>query len=214
MSLTVSILDHKLDNVSSFKYLGIFISSDFKWTHHIEHVVKKVNQRLGLLKRVKHLLPLKSRLLYYNSILMPLFDYADLVWGDKHDSTLMSSLQTLQNKAAKLILDRPLYSSASDALTTLNWVSLEKRRYHRRCVYVYKCLNGLVNHDMDLLRHEDQHMYNTRNKDKLRIPTATRQWGQQRTAFQAVNDFNSLNPDIKRSANVAIFKRNILKLDQ
>ena len=32
----------------------------------------------------------------------------------------MSSLQTLQNKAAKLILDRPLYSSASDALTTLN----------------------------------------------------------------------------------------------
>ena len=125
----------------------------------------------------------------------------------------MSSLQTLQNKAAKLILDRPLYSSASDALTTLNWVSLEKRRYQRRCVYVYKCLNGLVNHDMDLLRHEDQHTYNTRNKDKLRIPTATRQWGQQRTAFQAVNDFNSLNPDIKRSANVAIFKRNILKLD-
>ena len=211
--LTVSILDHKVDNVSSFKYLGIFISSDFKWTHHIEHIVKKVNQRLGLLKRVKHLLPFKSRLLYYNSIVMPLFDYADLVWGDKHNLTLMSSLQTLQNKAAKLILDRPLYSSASDALTTLNWVSLEKRRYQRRCVYVYKCLNGLVNHDMDLLRHEDQHTYNTRNKDKLRIPIATRQWGQQRTAFQAVNDFNSLNPDIKQSANVAIFKRNILKLD-
>ena len=105
--LTVSILDHKVDNVSSFKYLGIFISSDFKWTHHIEYIVKRVNQRLGLLKRVKHLLPLKSRLLYYNSIVMPLFDYADLVWGDKHNSTLMSSLQTLQNKAAKLILDRP-----------------------------------------------------------------------------------------------------------
>ena len=69
---------------------------------------------------------------------------------------------------------------------------------------MYKCLNGLVNHDMDLLRHEDQHTYNTRNKDKLRIPIATRQWGQQRTA---------LNPDIKQSANVAIFKRNILKLD-
>ena len=78
---------------------------------------------------------------------------------------------------------------------------------------MYKCLNGLVNHDMDLLRHEDQHTYNTRNKDKLRIPIATRQLGQQRTAFQAVNDFNSLNPDIKQSANVAIFKRNILKLD-
>ena len=49
------------------------------------------------------------------------FVYADIVWGDKRNSYLMSSLQTLQNKAAKLILDRPPYSSASDALTTLNW---------------------------------------------------------------------------------------------
>ena len=50
---------------------------------------------------------------------MPLFDYANIVWGDKHNSHLMSSLQTLQNKAAKLILDRPPYSSASDVHTTL-----------------------------------------------------------------------------------------------
>ena len=75
---------------------------------------------------------------------------------------------------------------------------------------MYKCLNGLVNRDLDLLRHEGQHTYNTRNKDKLRIPFAKRQWGRQRTAFQAVNDFNSLNRDIKQSASVATFKCNIL----
>ena len=57
---------------------------------------------------------------------MPLFDYADLVWGDKHNVTLMTSLQVLQNKAAKIILDRPLYSSATHALATLKWVPLEK----------------------------------------------------------------------------------------
>ena len=57
---------------------------------------------------------------------MPLFDYADLVWGDKHNLTLMISLQVLQNKAAKIILDRPLYSSATHALATLKWVPSEK----------------------------------------------------------------------------------------
>ena len=35
--------------------------------------------------------------------------YCDLVRGDKHNITLMSSLQVLQNKAAKVILNRPLY---------------------------------------------------------------------------------------------------------
>ena len=56
---------------------------------------------------------------------MPLFYYADLVWGDKRNVTLMSSLQVLQNKAAKIILDRPLYSSATHSLTTLKWVPSE-----------------------------------------------------------------------------------------
>ena len=76
---------------------------------------------------------------------MPLFDYADLVWGDKHNVTLMTSLQALQNKAAKIILDRPLYSSAT-----------------------HKCLNGLVEHDMNFIRQQEQHDYNTRTKLNLR----------------------------------------------
>ena len=66
---------------------------------------------------------------FYNSLVMPLFDYADLVWGDKHNVILMTSLQVLQNKAAKIILDRPLYSSAKHALAILKWVPLEKRRF-------------------------------------------------------------------------------------
>ena len=75
-----SILNYNVDNVCNFKYLGIFISADFTRTNHVEYIASKVNQRLGLLKRIKHLLPFKSRLLYYNSLVMPLFDYADLDW--------------------------------------------------------------------------------------------------------------------------------------
>ena len=37
VSLTVSIVDHKVENVRSFKYLGIIISTDFTWTEHVEH---------------------------------------------------------------------------------------------------------------------------------------------------------------------------------
>ena len=110
VDMTVSILDHSISNVRSFKYLRIHISSDFTWTDHIEHLTGKINQRLGLLKRIKpDLLPFRARLLFYKSLVMPLFEYADLVWGDKHNITLMSSLQVFQNKAAKVILNRPLY---------------------------------------------------------------------------------------------------------
>ena len=68
VDLTVSILDHNINNVRSFKYLCIHASSDFTWTDHIEHLTGKVNQRLGLLKRIKHLLPFRARLLFYKSL--------------------------------------------------------------------------------------------------------------------------------------------------
>ena len=40
------------------------------------------------------------------------------MWGDKNNATIMNDLQIMQNMAAKIILDKPLYSSATDALTT------------------------------------------------------------------------------------------------
>ena len=151
-------------------------------------------------------------MLFYNSLVMPLFDLCrpSLVWGDKH-VTLMTSLQVLQNKAAKIILDRPLYSSATHALATLKWVPLEKRRFQRRCIYVYKCLNGLVEHDMNFIRQQEQHDYNSRTKLNLRLPSVKRNWGKQRTAFHAIKDFNSLSQAITQSVNLNIFKRNLFK---
>ena len=115
-----------------------FISSDFTWTKHVENIAGKINQRLGLLNRIKVLLPFSARLLFYNGLVMPLFDYTDLVWGDKHNVTLMFSLHVLQNKAAKLILDRPLYSSATHALATLKWVPLTKGVFRED---VLMCIN-------------------------------------------------------------------------
>ena len=43
MALTVSIFDHNVNNVNSFKYLGIFTSSDFKRTNHVEYISDKIN---------------------------------------------------------------------------------------------------------------------------------------------------------------------------
>ena len=103
------------------------------------NIVDRDNQRLSLLRRIKHFLPLTARLLFYNNLILPIFDYADVVWGDKNNVPIMNDLQVLQNNAAKIILDRPFHSSATNALATLKWLNLEQRRFFHRCIYVYKC---------------------------------------------------------------------------
>jgi hypothetical protein len=56
----------------------------------------------------------------------------------------------LENKAAKLILDLPPLSSATEALATLQWLPLSSRRYKHRCIFIYKCTNGLFDIDFEL----------------------------------------------------------------
>ena len=68
-----------------------------------------------------------------------------------------------------------------------------------------KCIDGL----MDLLTNSDIHNYNTRNKDMLRLPRATRNWGKQRVCHHSLKDWNELERETRNAPNIATFKRNV-----
>ena len=136
-----------------------------------------------------------------------MFDYADLVWGDKDNLVLMDELQVLQNKAAKIILDRPLQSSATEALSALKWLDLYRRRNYHRCVHIWKCVNGYTKHCLDIRRCSQIHSYNTRNKNTIRLPKVKRNWGKQRTNYQAVKDWNDLDCDTRNALTLTSFKK-------
>ena len=74
------------------------------WADHICNFCKKINQRLAQNRRIKHLLPLQAKITLYNSLVLPLLDYGDIVWEDKNNTILMDHLQVLQNNAARLML--------------------------------------------------------------------------------------------------------------
>ena len=81
-------------------------------------------------------LPIYRRLLFFNAYILPLFDWADIVWGDWGNKSLMSDLQVLQNKAACIILDFSYRSSASAALGRLSWVNLRLRIKMHRLIFI------------------------------------------------------------------------------
>ena len=74
----------------------------------MDYIKNKVSQRLGVLQRIKHLLPRDTRELFVKAMVLLNLDYADVTWGDKSNTTLMNKIQLLQNKAAKLILNMPI----------------------------------------------------------------------------------------------------------
>ena len=127
-SIVISSDGIPLEEVHSFLYLGIVINNNLTWEDHLKGLRSKINKKLGLFRRIKSCLPFSARVSFFNSCVLPLFDYGDVIWGDRGNATLMAELQVLHNKAARIILDFPPRASASDALAKLHWKSLQRRR--------------------------------------------------------------------------------------
>ena len=124
----------------------------------------------------------------------------------------MNSLQILENKAAKLILDAPPLSSATDALKLLNWTPLGIRRHKHCCIFIFKCINGLIDFDFKLTTNNNIHSHNTRTSKNLHLPKVNTNWGKQKPTYQASNDFNNLDNTIKNTDSLPKFKTFLKKL--
>ena len=89
------------------KLLGLEIDDELSFSEHITTVCKKVSHRIGLLKKIMNYLPLKQRLLYYNSLIRPVINYACVLWTNCDKESLGRVLK-LQKRAARVILNAPL----------------------------------------------------------------------------------------------------------
>ena len=89
-----------IDRVNDFKFLGLIISSNLKWNKHINHISIKVSKVIGIMFRLRTILPSDVLQTLYNSLIMPHFHYCLLTWG----STIKTGhkLHLLQKKALRL----------------------------------------------------------------------------------------------------------------
>ena len=125
----------QLENVTKFKYLGVIINQYLTWHDHNEQLQSKIAKSIRVLKRIKHLLPVYARMIYVSTMVISIFEYAGIIWGDKNNKVLMGRIHFLQNKAAKLVLDQATLSSSTQALLGLNWMNQSTRRLCNGVLY-------------------------------------------------------------------------------
>ena len=211
-SISVTVDDKPIEEVSSFTYLGVIINKHLTWQDHVEYVSGKINKKLGLLRRIRACLPLEARLLFFNSYILPIFDYADIIWWDRGNKTSMSQLQILHNKAARIILDLPQFVSATESLSKLEWKLLNRRAEHR-LFFLYKCINNLFSCTFNLNFNKDTHNYNTRSRNNIRKSLANRNWGLWTSINFASNDWNQLDLAIREEKSLSKFKQIICRAE-
>ena len=95
--------DVVLERTTSHKLLGVHIDQELSINDHVDYVCKKLAQRIGTLRSVRHYLPLNERLTFYNAIIKPVLIYGSLIWGPTSTNNLRRVFR-LQKRAARVIL--------------------------------------------------------------------------------------------------------------
>ena len=99
-----------LERVKSIKYLGVMFEENFKWRHHVSHLVTKLSRSTGILSKLRYYTSTKTLLTVYYSLVGSHLNYSLLAWGSACKTTLQP-LRVLQNKAIRFIAWTPKIST-------------------------------------------------------------------------------------------------------
>ena len=87
-----------LKETPSHKHLGIILQNNCRWDEHIRSVINKIS----CLRSYKYKISRKALETMYKSFILPLFDYADIVWDNCID-TQSKMLENLHLEAIRSI---------------------------------------------------------------------------------------------------------------
>ena len=132
LEFKVSINGNEINNQKTMKILGINLSNDLKFDHHVwkgpGNMVKSVAYKTSILKTLKPFLPLKSLAAIGDSLINSTLMYGAPLWGATSEANI-SRLQNAQIKAGRVITGqgpRKNRSHRQTMLKTLGWPNIRQ----------------------------------------------------------------------------------------
>lgn len=96
-------LDKNISRVSTFKLLGVQISSDLSWDAHIKYMITKVHPRIYYLCAAKKGgLPCDVLVQIYLTFIRPVLEYASPIWSGL-PKCLSEELERIQKRCCRII---------------------------------------------------------------------------------------------------------------
>lgn len=203
LDLKIKTESYEITRVSSTKYLGVVLDEDLSWKSHIQKISSKVNPIIGAIRR-SATLSKEIGLIFFNSHVMSQIRPNILIWSQGPEMN-KQQIQVLLNRSMKALFKLDWYTHLKDILTEFNIFSLDEIIKIEQCKFIFKIENSLIKCNIELLRNENVHRYNTRNKNKIMLlPSKTNNMSKG-LINNAIMIYNNIPKNIKNSESIEIF---------
>ena len=193
------------------KFLGVILTSQLKWKKHIDVVLSKTSKCLGILSKVRHLVPVQLTRLLYLTLVEPYMAYCNIIWCQSEKNSNLDKIFKLQKRYCRLMMFSNFRAPSKPLFSQLKLLNIYQIYKYQLAIYMFKIVHKLVPH----LNHQlfstgsSIHGYDTRFKDALRKHACRTKLRQSTFCFQGPKLWNNLADSIKLSPSLTIFKKNL-----
>ena len=170
---TLKISNHDIERVKDFNFLGITIDENMSWNMHIQKISNKISRNVGCLNRIKRFIPLNTRKLLYNSLILPHLQFGILAWGFQHNRVFK-----LQKRAMRIVSLSEYNAHTEPIFKRLNILKVKDLFNVALLKFQFKFKHERLPHyftnmfTLEVVDHS--HDTRTRNEPRLPVPRTAR----------------------------------------
>jgi hypothetical protein len=200
-----------IERVCFTKFLGVYIDEDLNFKHHTAQISKKISKSLGILNRVKYILPRKTLVTLYRTMIHPYLSYCNIIWGGA-SLLALNRLICLQKRAVRLITCSYFRAPSNPIFDKLGILKLQDVYKYEILMFVFKFkYNMLPACCMHLLQQRSTSGHYYLRKEPDFVMSSFRTLSRKRSVTIAGPELWNALPDlVKSSATIMIYKSRLL----
>ena len=207
--LSIKFGNKKIEQVSNFKFLGVFIDDKFNFRIHIDSICTRLSKVSGTLRRL-NFLPVDILKKLYFSMAYPLLIYGILIWGSTFE-TYFHRIIILQKRIVRTVNHSSWFAHTADIFRKLNLMNFSDLYFYFSTVYMFKTLK--MNYNPYLLENIEKcsvaHNYPVRTNYKLRLPFFRISRCQRSLLYCGSKNWNDLPNHLRNILTLNSFKVNL-----
>ena len=209
-SINIKIDERIIKSSSGLKLLGVTLDDELSFSAHISDICKKASKKVGVLVRLRNMIPREAKLQLYKSAILPNLTYCHLVWHFCKASDARK-LERVQERALRAVYNGK-NATYEELLKMGRLSSLENRRLQDILILMYKVKHSLVpEHVWKIFFQQDKH-YNLRSN--FPVPRYnTVKYGRHSIRYLGPQLWGKISQELHSTTSLQAFRREVRALD-
>ena len=176
-------------------------------------IFRTLISRINALRKIRQISSFNTRKMIANGIVMSRLTYLIQLWGGC-PQYLLDLLQTLQNKAARVVCNQGIYTPVRKLLENCGWMSMRQLVSFHRVLLMYKIRKeSKPQYFAEKFRSDNDSQYKTRfieNTGVKKVRILKNEDSRSSFVPSSIDIWNKLPVEVRKTENVKAFKVNLM----